>query len=551
MGRYKRIKCRKSDARPIASGYGDFGASHDRQSFQGFKARSFSPQSDIARNTKTLRSRARSLYMSAPLATSAIKSIRTSVVGMGLHLHALPDFEQLGITKEEAIQWARKVEKEFALWADDKSAADVMGMHDFYELQQIAVTAWKMTGDVFCLFRHESPTPTQPYGLRLQLIEADRVATPGTANVDTILSIGETENGNKIYDGVEVDKKTGRVVAYHVAKEHPGDSIPEPLDYVRVPKYGQQTGMPNIIHLFDAERPEQVRGVPYLAQVLESIMQHGQYLRAESVAALMETYLSGYITSEAGADAPILSGGGAGIINENDEEEAERDLSLLEPEPGAIFQLQPGEKITFNDPKRPGQQFAPFLEATGKQIGAAMEMPGDVLMKSYNSSYSASRAAIQDFWRTVIMMRDWFAYDFCGAIYTEWLSEAIARGRVQAPGFFADAATRKAWLNHEWNGSAMPHLDPVKEANAMKIMVENGWLTNKQATTRLNGGDWEANIAELADENEKLAEAHKKLIGSMPEYSFNTPKEETSQKEGTDNDNEDEQTETEVLERNH
>lgn len=539
MGKFKRMKCKRAAERPIASGYGDFGASHERQSFQGFKARSLSAQSDINRNIKTLRSRSRALYMSAPLATSAIKNIRTSVVGIGLHLHAMPDFEQLGITKEEAIQWARKVEKEFALWADDKSAADVMGMHDFYELQQIAVTAWKMSGDVFCLFRHEKPTPTQPYGLRLQLIEADRVGTPGTSNVDTILSIGKTESGNKIFDGVELDKLTGKVIAYHIAKEYPGEYTPDPLKWVRVEKYGKQTGMPNIIHLYDAERPEQVRGVPFLAQVLESIMQHGRYLQAESVAALMETYLSGYITSAAAADSPILGGSGVGIAQEDEEEaEAVRDLGLLEPEPGVIHQLLPGEDIKFNDPKRPGTQFAPFLDAIAKQVGAAMETPADVLTKAYNSSYSASRAAIQDFWRTVIMMRDWFAYDFCGAIYTEWLHEAVARGRISAPGFFEDPAIRKAWLGHEWNGSAMPHLDPVKEANAMEIMVRNGWLTHKQATTRLNGGDWEANIAELADENEKIAEAQKKLNNwqqQMPQNGFNT------QQEGNDNGNEDEQ----------
>lgn len=528
MGKYKRITCKKETARPQANGYGDFGASHERQSFQGFKARSKSPHSDITRNLKTLRSRSRSLYMSAPLATSAIKNIRTSVVGMGLHLHAMPDYEVLGISKEDAIQWARKVEKEFALWAEDKRSADIMGLHDFYELQQIAVAAWKMSGDVFCLFRHEKPTLAQPYGLRLQLIEADRVATPGSSCVDSLLSIGKFENGNKIFDGVEVDAATGKVIAYHIAKEYPWEYSPEPQEWIRIEKYGKKTGMPNIIHLFDAERPEQVRGVPFLSQVLEAIMQHSRYLQAESVAALMETYLSGYITSEAGADAPILGGNGAGIVRDNEqEEEAERDLSLLEPEPGAMHQLLPGEKVTFLDPKRPGTQFAPFLEATGKQVGAAMEMPGDVLMKSYNSSYSSSRAAIQDFWRAVNMMRDWFAYDFCGAIYAEWLTEAVARGRIQAAGFFTDAATRKAWLGHEWNGSAMPHLDPVKEANAMKIMVENGWLTNKQATTRLNGGDWESNIAELMEENEKLAQAQEKLVKMQNQYSFTPEKEES------------------------
>lgn len=187
-----------------------------------------------------------------------------------------------------------------------------------------------------------------------------------------------------------------------------------------------------------------------------------------------------------------------------DGEEEERDLSQLSPEPGGIFQLYPGETIKFNDVKRPGTQFAPFTEACARYIGAALEIPGDVLLKAYNSSYSASRAALQDYWRKVVMERDWFASDFCAPVFEAWLTEAIALGDVKAPGFFTNAVLRRAWCRHQWNGSAMPHLDPVKEANAMETMVRNGWVTNEQATTQLNGGDWDANVADLAHEMDKL-----------------------------------------------
>lgn len=516
MGRRKRQRAKQRllqraasasgvmSVRVVNSGYGDQAASHTRQAFKGFSSRSYSPQRDIIRHTRTLRSRARSLYMGAPIATSAIKSLRTSVVGRGLHLHVMPDFETLGITREEASAWARQVEREFDLWAESKQASDVAGLHDFYELQQLALAAWKMSGDAFCLLRHGKPSVLCPYSLRLQLVEADRICTPGSAVYDTALNYATAENGNKIYDGVEVDQRTGQVAAYHVASDYPSEGTP--LQYERIEKYGKVTGMPNILHLMDAERPEQLRGVPFIAPVMESIMQLGQYLKSESLAALMETYLSGYITTEV-TDAPILGAHAPkGVVTEEGEEEVEvqRDLSQLEPEPGGIRQLLPGESITFNDPKRPGTQFDPFVRSVAMQIGAALEIPADVLLKSYNSSYSASRAALQDFWRMVSMTRDWFASDFCGAVYAEWLAEAVSLGRVYAPGFFADPLKRKAWLGHEWNGAAMPHLDPVKEAQAMQAMTANGWLTHKQATTLLNGGDWESNIAELEAEAYKL-----------------------------------------------
>ena len=60
----------------INTGYSDGGASFSKNSLKGFTARSSSPLYDIDANHKTLVSRSRSLYMTAPIATSAIKTIR-------------------------------------------------------------------------------------------------------------------------------------------------------------------------------------------------------------------------------------------------------------------------------------------------------------------------------------------------------------------------------------------------------------------------------------------------------------------------------------------
>lgn len=546
MGRSKR-QARKASAQTVISaknyGYGDFAASYTRKSFQGFRASSMSPHRDIVQHTKTLRSRARALYMSSPVATSAIKTLRTSVVGRGLHLHVAIDHDDLGMTHEQAEEWGRNVEKEFELWAANPAAADIRGQHDFYELQQLALTAWKMSGDAFCLFRQGKPTMFNPYRLRLQLLEADRISTDGSLLYNGGMNFAETKTGNKVYDGVEVDKNTGAIVAYYVASDYPLEGTE--MEWARIEKYGKETGMPNILHLMDAERPEQLRGVPFITPVMESIMQLARYLQAESMAALLETCYSGYITSTA-VDAPIAAAPTAGIESEEESETEDRDLEALTPEPGGgIFELQPGESITFNDPKRPGTQFDPFTSCLAKYIGSALEIPADVLLKSYNSSYSASRAAMQDFWRMVVMTRDWFASDFCGQVYAEWLSEAIATGRIQAPGFFDNPRLRKAWLGHHWTGAAMPHLDPVKEANAMKSMTENGWLTHKQATTLLNGGDWEKNIIELQKEAEKMAVVQGLLSAAVQVKQQQEEPVEEEQEESKQENTDDEQTENE------
>ena len=102
------------------SGYDESGASRNKNSMRGWLASSKSPQEDIDRNIPILRQRSRSLYMSAPLAVSAIKTNRTNIVGEGLRLKSTIDAAFLRMTPEAAAEWQRNTEREFELWADSK-----------------------------------------------------------------------------------------------------------------------------------------------------------------------------------------------------------------------------------------------------------------------------------------------------------------------------------------------------------------------------------------------------------------------------------------------
>ena len=98
----------------------------------------------------------------------------------------------------------------------------------------------------------------------------------------------------------------------------------------------------------------------------------------------------------------------------------------------------------------------------------------------------------------------WFVNDFCQPIYELFLTEAVANGRIYAPGFLNDPAVKYAWANAEWNGPAQGQLDPVKEATAAKIRVEQGFSTRERETVEINGGDFEGNVNQAKMENEKM-----------------------------------------------
>ena len=81
-------------------------------------------------------------------------------------------------------------------------------------------------------------------------------------------------------NGVEIDKD-GKVVAYHISSNFPGENGTTQTTWKRVVKRGKNTGNPNILHVFNAERAEQYRGVPFLAPVITSIKQLTRYTEAE------------------------------------------------------------------------------------------------------------------------------------------------------------------------------------------------------------------------------------------------------------------------------
>ena len=83
---------------------------------------------------------------------------------------------------------------------------------------------------------------------------------------------------------------------------------------------------------------------------------------------------------------------------------------------------------------------------------------------------------------------------FCQPVYEEWFAEAVARGRIHAPGFFTDSARRKAYTACAWNGPARTNLNPVQEVDAAIKRVDAGFSTAQEETAQMTGGDYNRNI---------------------------------------------------------
>ena len=478
----------------LNSGYSNYGASHTKKGMLGWTYGGGSAKEDIQENLSTLRQRCRDLYMGVPLATGALKTCRTNVVGSGLKLKSQVDYEVLGMTEEAARELESLIEREFALWADSP-ACDLERLDNFYELQQLAFLNWLMSGDVIATL----PITTRvnmPYDLRICLIEADRLSNPN-GKVDP-----------HIVGGVETND-AGEVVAYHISKHHPLSYDFTETGWTLVEAWGEKTGRRNVIHIMNRERIGQRRGVPFLAPVIEALKQLGRYTEAELVAAVVSGLFAIFIEKESASS----DGSFGEVVSPENQVDAD-DENSIELAPGLIMDLNEGEKAHDVNPGRPNTAFDGFVVAICRQIGAALEIPYELLVKNFNASYSASRGALLEAWKMFKMYRTWLANDFCQPIYEEWFAEAVAKGRIPAPGFFSDPIRRKAFTGAEWNGPAQGLLNPVQEVTAAEKRVQNGFSTRGREAMEMNGSDYDRNIAQLKREEKALREVKQDGAGT-------------------------------------
>ena len=453
------------------SGYSHHGANSSKKSMRDWDSESNSPNEDINDNLSALRQRSRDLWMGGGnIATGAIKTTRTNVIGSGLMLKPSIDAEFLKMSDDDAETWKKSVTREFEYYANSVNC-DKLRLNDFYELQQLAFISTLLSGDVFVTLPY-SQRKGFIYDLRIQLIEGDRVLTPSEKAADP-----------NINQGVEV--KNGEVSAYYITDKFPGATGDEG-NYKRIQAFGSDTGRRNVLHLLESERPDQTRGVPILAPVLESLRQLGKYTNAELTAAVVSGLFTVFVKSELPE-----SGIGEGIpLSEQIDPDNEYSYEMGY---GSIVNLGLGESIESASPGRPNVAFDGFVNAIIRQIGSALGIPYELLILHFSASYSASRAALLEAWKMFRTRRSWFAKRFCQPIYEEWLSEAVAKGRIYAPGFFDDPIIKAAYCKAGWHGPSPGQIDPLREVTAATRRIEAGISTGEREAAEMTGTDFNAN----------------------------------------------------------
>lgn len=489
------------------------GASRVLRSLFGWMPKLGSATGDLPRTERaTLIARSRDAYRGHMLARAAVARGRTNIVGTGLIPHAAVDAKALGLTEDQADELNESIDRWFRYWAESPTECDAEATLDFYGNQALALVSAMLAGDCFALTPFEE-RPGGIFGTKVQLVEADRVSNPN-----------DGPNTETLVDGIQIDARLGAPEFVYIRTRHAQDPVQTSAatwEPHRV--FGLETGRRRVLQVWnDKERPGQVRGAPYLAPILEPLLQLTQFSRAELAASVAASMLTVFIEKAAPATLDA-NGNPVPAINGTD------SSGNLELAPAAVLDLAAGEKANLVNPTRPNAQFDPFFIAVVKQIGAALELPLDELLLHYQSSYSAARAAMLQAWRFYTMRRWWLVQQFCAPLRALVIDEMVARGLISAPGY-ADPILRCAYQACVWVGPARGSMDEEKEARAAKTRIEIGVSNEAIETAAMQGEAWPQVYAQRRKElkqraKDGLAWAPSKATAAPPRDPSQAPSE--------------------------
>lgn len=379
-----------------------------------------------------------------------------------------------------------------AAWAEfcERGNCEATGQMSFVEVCWLQLEMAARDGEY--LGRHLRGA-SNAWRYQLQVLATDRLDV--NANADAV------GGGNEVVMGVERDG-VGRPQFYHLLRANPLDA--------RGARTAERVPASDVLHGFIALEPEQARGVPWSHAVLLGAHMLAAFSESAVFAARAGASQMGFLEQQPGEGGPIRPED-LGVQTDAGGEYSK------ELRPGAVDLLPPGVSFKGFDPKYPSDAFGPFTTAVKQDIASGVDvahhnLSGDMTKVNYSSARIAELGE-RDGWRGVA---GWFIGGWVAPVFREWLQLSLLAGAIRLPSGAALPATKldKYRRGMKFHGRGWEWVDPLKEVQAAAIAVEKGFATRTQVVAS-KGGDFEENVAELAQEREILA-AHGVTLAASP-----------------------------------
>ena len=455
----------------------DFNAAANTRLTGGWNSVNTSANVDLFRGLDTLRARSRDLCQNNDYARRFLGLVTANVVGgAGVMLQAriydAPDKPDTGANNAVESAWAK--------WGE-RGQCDVTGLLSWRDIQLLAIRTVARDGE--CLIRKvRGKAAGNGIGYALQVVDIDRL--------DTKLVRAAQNNINEIKMGVEVDG-FGRPIAYWLRPYHPGELW---LSQGQVLSQHQRVPAADILHIYMVERPEQLRGTPWMHAAMIQLQNLGGYEEAAVIAARVGASKMGFFTSPDG-------------MPQADGEDAQ-GVPFTEAEPGSFGTLPEGYGFTPFNPDYPHAMYDSFtracLRGVASGLGVSYHGLANDLTQVNFSSIRAGTLEERDQW---ISVQQWFIDCLIEPIYRDFIESALAFGQVTLENGSALPLTKLTKLAaHTWQARRWQWVDPLKDMEANVLAIQNGLKAPQDIAAEL-GVDYEdvlVKIKQAQDLQEKI-----------------------------------------------
>lgn len=407
---------------------------------------------------RTLRDRGRELQRDNAYAGRYVDLATENIISdSGLRLQAMT---YTGNEPDDAVNDTIE-----AAWAafGTREVCDVQGQLDLIDLQNRVVEGWK-GGDGEALI--QIVRGRGAHGVQFLLLDPDQLDEQhwrARVQVDR-----DGPDVNAIIAGVEVDR-VGKPVAYHLFVGHPSDPQGR-RDRQRVPAA-------DIIHIFDARRQGQTRGITRFARVMKQMRHLGGIEEAVLVNMRASACKMGFLVPGEGAD-PITDQKGQPVVS-------------LEASPGTIDVLPANHTFADWDPNQPTSSYREVIHESLYAIAAGLNVAFTSLTGNLTAAnYGSQRGGLLSERRGWRRDQHFLARHLMTRLFDAWLPEAMLRGVLRLP-----RENPALYRAHEWLFPGWPWIDPAKDVQAGLAEVRAG-LNSLTALAASRGVEFEVVLAQ-------------------------------------------------------
>lgn len=491
------------------------------------------------RSKDALMADARDAARTNPFGRSATRASVDAIVGMRFKLNYMPNAEVLGVSPEEALEYAQMVENRWEMSAESSFFhLDAQRSQTFAGLMRTAYNCLYTNGEVLATVEWDEALN----GDRtcLHLLAPERLSDPR----------GQHDYTGKRRMGVERNRH-GAPIAYHIREASPSDIMvwgPPGAQFAwrRIARYSPW-GRQNVIHFLERDQPDMTRGMTSFTTALLPMRLLQDYNVTELESAAVRATYAAVVQSELNYEDAMKVIGAEKRAAVETNPVLDFTLRMMADRASyykgldfkfgrsKVAHLMPNEELKMVQGNQSVSALKDFNSVNLYTLASALGVDYATLTKDFSSTnYSGARAALFDVWRSYEVRRSAFIEAVPVPFFACWLEEQIAlRRSIPMLGKKSFYEVRDAICRATFETWSKPRLDPLKENQADIALYNAGAKTLKDLCSA-DGADWRNVLQQRATEKEEMNKLGLKPEDINPELNANKVAAEAKAKKGED-----------------